>query len=236
MLLAMMPAWGQTFDLEGKIGDRYSIVMQLAGDGSGTVCGRYAYRSTLDRDGDVPCSWLYLAPDVDSPYSKWLVTDCHGKHVETWTNVDFTDRCYLTAKMSNVKGRSYDVVAAVVNAPKLYTPLNSYFKEHIGEYMSEFKMFDDSKVKGRLQDLMGIMNVGALRDIIQVEFPVEYSKGMYWGAGFMAHQCCDPAAVWAYDTQANSFYVWVLKDGGDHWWSETGDIPLKFQELVRGAF
>lgn len=52
----------------------------------------------------------------------------------------------------------------------------------------------------------------------------------------MAHQCCDPATVWAYDTYSNSFYVWIRKDDRDYWWSESGDIPIKFREIVSERF
>ena len=75
-----------------------------------------------------------------------------------------------------------------------------------------------------------------MTSIYQVQGGIEYTKAMYWGSGFVAHECCDPATVWAYDSDNDSFYVWIRKDGQDYWWSESGNIPFKFQELVRSRF
>lgn len=224
------------YELEGKIGDKYPIVMELETDGLGIFTGKYAYRSTLNRDGDVSCSWLKITPSADAPYSEWIVTDCHGKQVETWTNVNFSDATFLTARMKNARGKTYDVVASIPGAPEKNQPLNSYFREHLGDYPSEFKMFGNDRIKARLQGLMGIFNADALFEIIQVEQPIEYRDGMYWSSGFMAHQCCDPAALWAYDSYCNYFYVWIRKDGRDFWWANTENIPLKFQQLVSSQF
>ncbi len=50
--------------------------------------------------------------------------------------------------------------------------------------------------------------------------PVEYHNGMYWGSGFMIHQCCAPATIGAYDTDNNSFHILIRKDGKDYRWAE----------------
>lgn len=237
-LLSWLPlaALAGDLQLEGKIGDKYPIVLELAHDGSGIYSGKYAYSSTLKRDGDSPCSWLYISPDVDSPYSEWTVTDCHGKQVEKWHNVTVSDRGYLSARMTNSKGTTYDVAATVAGATTLHEPLNAYFREHLGDYTFEFNMFSESRIRKRLQELMGVADAIDLFNIIQVAQPIEYNSGMYWSSGFMAHQCCDPAAMWAYDTRNNSFYIWVRKDGSEYWWAESGEIPYEFRELVSSRF
>lgn len=79
-------------------------------------------------------------------------------------------------------------------------------------------------------------NFDLMRSYYQTQTPIEYTNGMFWASGFKAHQCCDPAVVWAYDGRNNSFYVWIRKDGRDYWWSESGSIPYEFRELVNEKF
>lgn len=229
-------ALSKKYKLEGKVGDKYPIVIELEDLGDSLFSGRYAYESTLKRDGDVDCSWLRIYPNLSSPYAKWDVKDCNGKIVETWANPSFTDRKYFSARMTNINGKSYDIVATLVGQSNVNEPLTSYFRQHIGEYVSDFDMFNENRVQTRLQNLMGIFNYIALKDIYGVQVPIEYNNGMYWASGFMAHQCCDPAVIWAYDTYENSFYIWIMKEGQEYWWSETGNIPYKFREIVIERF
>lgn len=222
----------QNYKLEGKIGSKYSIVVELHDLGDGLFSGRYAYNTTLKRDGNVDCSWLKISPSKDSPMTEWVVTDCKGNQVEVWYNIRFIGQTHLSARMINVKGRSYDVEADVKGSSNQSEALDSYFKQHIGQYVSEFDMFNDQRVKSRLQKMMGASNFELLKKIYEVEVPIEYHNGMFWAKGFMAHQCCDPITVWAYDTYTNSFYVWILKDDKEYWWSESERDPFKFRTFI----
>lgn len=235
-LMPFLSAVAKTYQLEGMIGGKYSIVIELEEFDQGLFSGRYAYLSTLRKNGDIGCSWLSINPSHDSPYSEWVVKDCKLDWAETWYNVRFCDRKHLTARMKNAKGKYYDVVATVKDESSVGAPLNAYFKQHIGDMVCDFDMFNDHRVKSRLIDFMGVEPYSALKNIYQTQGDIEYSKGMYWGSGFMVHQCCDPATVWAYDTGNNSFYVWIRIDGKDYWWSESGNIPYEFRELVDSAF
>ena len=231
--LAMSAA---TYRLEGMVGGKYPIVIELEETQKGLYSGRYAYNLTLKRDGDAACSWLYIKPDQESPYSEWIITDCKGKVEERWYNVNFIDHQHLTARMKNVKGKVYDIEASIAGQSDTKIPLNSYFKQHLGEYASDFNLLSDSRIAKRFEDFMGILNFDALKEIYQVQVPIEYAKGMFWSYGFMPHQCCDPVAIWAYDTQNNSFYVWIRKNDRDYWWSESGNVPFEFKELVDATF
>lgn len=227
----------QKYKLEGKIGDKYSIVIELQNMGDGIFNGRYAYNSTLRRDGNVNCSWLNISPSQDAPYSEWVVTDCKGNKAEVWYNIRFSDNKYLSARMINVKGRSYDVTATVTGASSNHSQtqsqsLEAYYKEHLSDYAGVFHMFKDKRIADRLQKMMGASDFEALKNISQVETPIQFNNGMFWASGFKAHQCCDPITVWAYDSYTNNFYVWIRKDDREYWWSESGNVPLKFRELV----
>lgn len=235
-LLPLLASAQVVYKLKGKIGDKYSIIIELRQSGDGLLSGQYAYLSTLRKNGDVDCSWLQISPSYESPYSAWSIINCKFESVEDWYNVTFKDRKHLTARIKNAQGDSYGVTATVVEQRKRDEPLNSYFKQHIGEMVEKFDMFNDIRIKERLQYVMGTESYFALKEIYQVQGPFEYRMGMFCGAGFMAHQCCDLATVWAYDTDNNSFYIWIRKDSQDYWWSESGNVPYKFRELVNDAF
>lgn len=223
------------YKLDGMIGGKYHVVIELQEFEEGLYSGQYAYCSTLQKGGDMECSWLLINPSYEAPTQQWGIRDCRPEPVETWYNVKF-DGKRLTALMKNVQGKSYDVVATVIQQAKEDTPLTSYYKQHIGEMVCDFDMFNYLPIKFRLINLMELEPYFALKNIYQTQGDMEYSNGMFYGSGFMAHQCCDPATVWAYDTYNNSFYVWILKDNREYWWSETGNIPIKFYEIVNGRF
>lgn len=226
----------KSYRLEGKIGDKYPIVIELEETERGLFSGKYAYTSTLKRDGDVRCSWLTIKPASDAPYYQWVIRDCNGKVVENWYDVSFSDGKYLSARMTNSRGKTYDVAATVAGQSKANEPLDSYFRQHVGDYANEFNLFGNERVRTRLQKMMGAGNFKTFLDIFQVQVPIEYRKGMYWSSGFMPHQCCDPATIWAYDSSQNTFYVWIRKDDRDYWWSENGSISFNFRELVESEF
>lgn len=223
------------YKLEGNIGGQYPVVIELEEFEEGLFSGQYAYASTLRKSGDNACSWLMINPSYEAPTTQWTIRDCKLDNVETWYDVRF-DGKRLSARMKNVQGRSYDVAATVTKQASVDAPLTSYYKQHIGEMVCDFDMFNYLPIKFRLINLMGFEPYFALKEIYQTQGDIEYTKGMYCGSGFMAHQCCDPATVWAYDTANNSFYVWIRNDGKDYWWSETGNIPIKFREIVSERF
>lgn len=225
----------KTYKLDGMIGGKYPIVIELE-EFDGLYFGRYAYKSTLEKNGNLDCSWLNINPNYENPASVWDVRDCKFEAVETWFKVQFDGGKRLTARMRNTKDKVYDVVATVT-ASTIDSPSTvAHFKQHIGDYASEFYMFRDPSFENRFESMMGENNFAYLTQIYQVETPVEYTKGMYWASAFVAHQCCDPAVLWAYDSYNDAFYVWIRKDDRDYWWSETGSIPYNFRELVSAKF
>lgn len=238
VLVAFMAigSFAKTYKLEGTVGGQYPIVIELEEFEDGLFSGRYAYKSTLRKNGNVKCSWLDINPSYENPTSKWDIRDCKAEPVETWYNVKFTGGKRLTCKMKNSKGKVYDIVATVTTSSAISPSMISHFKSHIGDSASDFGMFSDPSIAGRLEDMMGANNFNYMTSIYQVQGGIEYTKAMYWGSGFVAHECCDPATVWAYDSDNDSFYVWIRKDGKDYWWSESGNIPFKFQELVSSRF
>ncbi|MBD5210779.1 MAG: hypothetical protein HDS54_04235 [Barnesiella sp.] len=240
LLLAfiLMPllSFAKTYKLDGTIGGLYPIVIELEEHDDGLFSGRYAYKSTLKNKGNIDSSWLNINPNYKNPATTWDIRDHKWNDVESWYNIKFNGGKRLTCKMKNAKGKIYDVTATVTESSNNSPSWLSYFKSHIGESPAEFSMFFDPSIQQRLGNLMGNNNFDYMTSIYQTQGGIEYTKGMYWGSAFVAHQCCDPATVWAYDTDNNKFYVWIRKDGRDYWWSETGNIPIKFQEIVNDRF
>ncbi len=226
----------KTYRLEGTIGGKYPIAVDLEEHYDGYFSGRYAYKTTLQKNGNGDCSWLQINPSYENPTTEWTVRDCTPDVVETWYNVKFADRKHLNATMKNNRGKIFTVSANVIESSSVSASLISHFKEHIGDCPSDFQMFTNPTIQQRWVDMMGENNFNYLVSIYQTQGGIEYTKGMYWGSAFMAHQCCDPATVWAYDSDNDKFYIWILKDDRDYWWSETGAVPLKFRELVNDKF
>lgn len=232
---AAVIAFAKTYKLEGTVGGQYPIVIELE-ESNGLFFGKYAYLSTLRKNGNLDCSWLGINPSYENPDTKWDIRDCQSEPVETWYNVTFTDGKRLTCKMKNNKGKVYDIVATVTESSVSSPSLIAHFKSHIGESALDFAMFSDPSIGGRLEDMMGVNNFNYMTSIYQTQGGIEYTKAMFWGSGFVAHECCDPATLWAYDSDNDSFYVWIRQDGQDYWWSESGSIPYKFKELVSANF
>ena len=233
-LLVVLTCDAEVIHFEGTIGGKYPIVMELTQNQNGTLSGKYAYKSTLEKYGaNNRNSWLYIHP-MAGTFDRWTVKDAKGAVQEHWYDVSMPDIRYLVAKMKNAKGNVYKVEAYEVldNDFEPMIDLNAYFKSYIGEAPSDIRMFDNGTVAVRMQSTIGYNNYQYLKSIYQTQGGIEYTKGMFWGSAFKAHQCCDPYVVWAYDTDNNCFYVWILKDEREYWWSESGNITYKFRELV----
>lgn len=113
ILLLCLPlvAGARTYRLEGMVGGKYPVVIELEQHDDGLFSGRYAYKSTLKNNGNVDCSWLQINPSYENPTTQWTVRDCRMNPVETWYNVKFDGARRLTCRMKNVPGKVYDIVA-----------------------------------------------------------------------------------------------------------------------------
>ncbi len=87
MLAVSIPASAQKFT--GKVGGKYPVVVYLDPNGT-SITGKYAYRSTLKKQGDKPSTWLYIkgtAEDMGARGTTYncVVRDSKGKMVEHWS-------------------------------------------------------------------------------------------------------------------------------------------------------
>lgn len=72
-VVGVIPCWtpsitAQTvYKLDGKIGGKCPIVIELEEFDDGLFSGWYVYKSTLQKSGDVVCSWLLINPSHENP-------------------------------------------------------------------------------------------------------------------------------------------------------------------------
>lgn len=227
-------SFARTYKLEGMIGGEQPIVIELEEHYNGLFSGRYARK--LDRPGFFDCDWFALHPSYEKPVEVWSISDCNLNPAGEWYGIQFSDRQNLFCKMKDGNGRTLAVVAHVTESSPESPSTISFFKEHIGDCPADMGLFSDPSIQEVFEDIMGESNFNYFAYIFQVQGPIEYNGGMFWSSGFMAHQCCDPAALWAYDRYSDNFYIWIRKDGQDYWWSQSGSVPYKFQELVSRNF
>lgn len=225
--------------LEGKADGKYAIIVEIDRNTNGSFSGRYAYKSTINRQGrNNPATWLYIMPDYYST-TDYTITDSKGAVQEEWSNAHLSqsgNSYSLSASVINSRGKTFDIQAGSSNSGSNSQSLTSLFKKNLGNYASDFNMFSNPQIVARLKNLMGAQNFNIMKGIYQTEHPIEYQNGMFYANAFVAHQCCDPATVWAYDSHNNKFYVYIIKDGREYWWSETGNTEFKFHELVENTF
>ncbi len=117
LLIVFLPllAVAKTYKLEGTVGGKYPIVIELEQHEDGLFSGRYAYKATLQKKGKGACSWFDINPSYEKPATQWTVRDCTPDVVETWYMVNFNDRKHLTATIKNSRGQTFVVSANVID-------------------------------------------------------------------------------------------------------------------------
>lgn len=98
------------FTFDGKADNKYPIVIEVDRNSNGAITGRYAYKSTLNKQGrDNRASWLYIRPYGNSK-SEYIITDSQGKMQEQWTNATFWrngEVNYFEVTVTNAKGKTF---------------------------------------------------------------------------------------------------------------------------------
>lgn len=120
LVLLALSAQAYQLTLEGMAAGKYPIIMEVDRDSNGALSGRYAYKSTLKRDGrDKKSSWLYITPNGYSG-ENYIVKDYHGNIQEVWSNAEFTkeDDVYrFLTGVTNAKGSSFAISARSTSKP-----------------------------------------------------------------------------------------------------------------------
>lgn len=254
-MLWAFSAFAYRFTFEGYAAGKYAIVMEVDRNANGSITGRYAYKSTLnDRGRNNRAAWLYIAPDGNSK-TDYIITDSNGKVQEHWSNASFSRSNgvnYFTVSVRNARGRTFTInlhsttdsssssssfhIQTSPNTPSAAsradenTAITAYYADHIN-YSTE-EMFDYSSIANRLDTLMGLVNYALMKELFEYNGAIQYNGRFFWDSAFRVRFCCDPYVIWAYDPSKAAFYVWMRKDSQELWWSETGQLPSDFMQLV----
>jgi len=93
--------------------------------------------------------------------------------------------------------------------------LNTYDKK----YPHDISLLDNDTLIPRLSKLIG-PEYSYLKNIWQVETPIEVNKGMFYAWGMQAHSGGDPSAVLMADINKNVLYVGIRKNGEEKIYTE----------------
>ena len=108
MLAVALPA-GAAEKYTGKVGGKYPVVVYLTTNGN-RITGKYAYSSTLKKNGNQASSWLYITGTTEGYGAKGatfecVVKDSAGKMVEHWT-LDYYS-WGVSATITTARGKVY---------------------------------------------------------------------------------------------------------------------------------
>lgn len=113
-LFCFLSGYAYQFTFDGEADNKYPIVIEVDRTSNGAITGRYAYKSTLNKQGrDNRASWLYIRPDGNSK-SEYIITDSQGNVQERWTNASFwrdRDVNYFSVAVTNAKGKTFGIDA-----------------------------------------------------------------------------------------------------------------------------
>lgn len=102
------------FTFDGEAANKYPVLIEVDRNANGSITGRYAYKSTLRRQGrNNRASWLYIRPDGNSK-SDYIITDSQGNVQERWSNAMFWREGnvnYFSVSVLNSKGNSFGIDA-----------------------------------------------------------------------------------------------------------------------------
>lgn len=109
-----IPIYAYQFTFDGEAANQYPIVIEVDRYSHGAITGRYAYKSTLKKQGrDKDSSWLYINP-VSNSTSDYTITDYQGNIQEIWSNATFwreNSVNYLSVSVRNAKGKTFNIDA-----------------------------------------------------------------------------------------------------------------------------
>lgn len=102
------------FTFDGEAANQYPIVIEVDRNANGSITGRYAYISTLNKQGrENRASWLYIRPKGNSK-SEYIISDARGNIQEHWSNATFWKENgvnYFDVVVVNSKGKTFGIFA-----------------------------------------------------------------------------------------------------------------------------
>lgn len=157
MMISALDVFAYQFTLEGTVGGKYPIVIEVDRNSNGAIYGRYAYLSTLNKLGRYnSSSWLYIKPDGDSN-QMYIITDVNGKVEEHWdiamtrkNGINILEGSLVTAKSkwftveakSVSPNQSSDLLQIITKlCPMSYSQALNYVKSNGFTHVKTFKKY-----------------------------------------------------------------------------------------------
>ena len=104
-----------------------------------------------------------------------------------------------------------------------YSDLRTLFKENLGRYPYEFKMFENKALRSRLCKIMGEKQFNYLvKELSDVQTPIEYKDFCYYTWMMKAHSGGEFAAHIGYDPKLDAFAVTIINNGNAKSYGEKG--------------
>lgn len=101
--------------------------------------------------------------------------------------------------------------------------LKTYFKNHLGEYPSDFKMFDNKTIRTRLCKIMGEKQFNYLvKELSDVQTPIEYADFCYNTYMMKTHGGGDMEAWISYNPKLDAIAVTINRHGNYNSYGEKG--------------
>jgi hypothetical protein len=105
-----------------------------------------------------------------------------------------------------------------------------FLTKYNGKYPFDVKLLNNSTIKKRLQQLLGVQQYNYIVEIMEVETPMEVKDGLFYAEGMQAHSGGDPSAVIMADIQKDILFVGIYKDGKPIYFSEgNAELPMKLR-------
>lgn len=111
------------------------------------------------------------------------------------------------------------------------TGLLEFLSKYNGKYPFEVKLLNNPTIKKRLQHLLGVQQYTFVKEIMEVETPIEVKDGLFYAEGMQAHSGGDPSAVIMADILKDILFVGIFKDGKASFFAEgNAEPPLKLKD------
>lgn len=110
----------------------------------------------------------------------------------------------------------------------------TYFRDLMGKYPSQIKLFEKPELASRLQKMMG-PDFEWMKKNWETEVPIEISNGIAFTWGMQGHSGGDPGASICADINRNILYTAIRRDGQVKTFTEQkGPLPLQMEDWIKG--
>ena len=110
----------------------------------------------------------------------------------------------------------------------------TYFRDLMGKYPNEIKLFEKPELVTRLKKMMG-PEFDFMRQNWETEVPIDISNGIAFTWGMKAHSGGDPGSALCADINKNVLFTAIRKDGKVQTYTEINSpLPPQLLDWMKG--